>query len=29
MNKADGQDKADRLSAIVADSLDMQAKTKI
>src|SRR5258708_13177762 len=28
MNKADGQDTADRLSAIVADSLDTQAKTQ-
>jgi len=29
MNKADGQDTADRLSAIVANSLDTQAKRKI
>src|ERR1700735_4163405 len=28
MNKADGQDTADRLSAIVANSLDTQAKTQ-
>jgi hypothetical protein len=28
MNKADGQDTADRLSAIVANSLDSQAKTR-
>src|SRR5205814_4398711 len=28
MNKADGQDRADRLSAIVANSLDTQAKTE-
>src|ERR1700681_1234432 len=28
MNKADGQDTADRLSAIVANSLDIQAKTE-
>ena len=28
MNKADGQDTADRLSAIVANSLDTQAKTE-
>src|SRR6266700_8351523 len=28
MNKADGQDAADRLSAIVANSLDKQAKTQ-
>ena len=28
MNKADGQDTADRLSAIVASSLDAQAKTQ-
>ena len=28
MNKADGKDKADRLSAIVANSLDSQAKTQ-
>src|SRR5256885_11611822 len=28
MNKADGQDAADRLSAIVANSLDTQAKTQ-
>src|SRR5882762_4210859 len=28
MNKADGQDRADRLSAIVANSLDIQAKTE-
>lgn len=28
MNKSDGQDTADRLSAIVANSLDTQAKTK-
>src|SRR5580693_7949739 len=28
MNKADGQDTADRLSAIVADSLDTPAKTQ-
>src|SRR6266496_5557507 len=28
MNKADGKDKADRLSAIVANSLDTQAKTQ-
>src|ERR1700690_3698 len=28
MNKADGQDAANRLSAIVADSLDTQAKTQ-
>ena len=28
MSKADGQDKADRLSAIVANSLDTQAKTE-
>src|ERR1700719_4532249 len=28
MNKADGQDTADRLSAIVANSLDIQAQTE-
>jgi len=28
MNKADGQDTADRLSTIVANSLDTQAKTR-
>src|SRR6202022_4945680 len=28
MNKADGQDTADRLSAIVANSVDTQAKTQ-
>ena len=28
MNKADGRDKADRLSAIVANSLDTQARTQ-
>jgi integrase len=28
MNKADGQDTADRLSTIVANSLDTQAKTQ-
>src|SRR5260370_6532993 len=28
MNKADGQDTADRLCAIVANSLDTQAKTQ-
>jgi len=28
MNKADGQDTANRLSAIVANSLDTQAKTQ-
>src|SRR4051812_4231217 len=28
MNNADGEDKADRLSALVANSLDIQAKTQ-